>query len=328
MKIVATLFNRVFSAWVMPDWCVDEVRRVFPDIEFVKLEGTDGLLDQVRDADIIFAARMTEESFRAASKLKWIHAPMAGLDYVLIPSVIDSDVLVSNSRGVHAEPMAEHAIGFMLMFARRLHDCLDAQRAGRWRRDEIYQKVPTFDELAGKTVGVLGFGAIGTEVAKRARAFGMRVVGFKRDISQRVEHADALHTPDRLEACLPDIDYLVIAVPGMRETNGMIGRAQLDLMKPTSVLINLSRGSIVDQDALVDALESEQIAGAGLDVFTPEPLPDGHPLYKTRNLILTPHISGTSPMLWRRTIDLFIENVHRFRDGRELINLVDKTRGY
>jgi len=154
------------------------------------------------------------------------------------------------------------------------------------------------------------------------------VVGFKRDISQRVEHADALHTPDRLEACLPDIDYLVIAVPGMRETNGMIGRAQLDLMKPTSVLINLSRGSIVDQDALVDALESEQIAGAGLDVFTPEPLPDGHPLYKTRNLILTPHISGTSPMLWRRTIDLFIENVHRFRDGRELINLVDKTRGY
>jgi len=328
MKIVATLFNRVFSAWVMPDWCADQVRREFPDIEFVKLDSREGVVDEVRDADIIFAARMTEESFNAASKLKWIHAPMAGLDYVLIPPVIQSDVVVSNSRGVHAEPMAEHAIAFMLVFAKRLHDCLDAQRAGLWRRDEIYEKVPTFEELAGKTVGILGFGAIGTQVAKRAHAFGMRVVGFKRDITQSGGHADELHTPDRLDECLPEIDYLVIAVPGMPETDGMIGRSQFERMKPTAVLINLSRGSIVDQDALVDALESERIAGAGLDVFTPEPLPDGDPLYKTKNLVLTPHISGTSPMLWRRTIDLFIENVHRFRDGRDLINLVDKKRGY
>jgi phosphoglycerate dehydrogenase-like enzyme len=224
--------------------------------------------------------------------------------------------------------MAEHAIGFMLMFAKRLHDCLDAQRAGVWRRDEIYRQVPTFEELAGKTVGILGLGATGSEVAKWARAFGMRVVGFKGDISQSSEHADRLYTPDRFDEHLPEIDYLVIAAPGIPETDGMIGRNHFEKMKRTSILINLSRGSIMDQDSLIDALESERIAGAGLDVFTPEPLPDGHPLYKTKNLILTPHISGTSPMLWRRTIDLFIENVHRFCDGRGLTNLVDKNRGY
>ncbi len=328
MKIVSALFNRQFAAWVMPAWCVGEVTDVFPGIDFVRLEGDENLLEEIRDADIFFASRMTPESFAAASKLKWIHTPMAGLDYVLIPPVVESDLLVSNSRGVHAEPMGEHAMAFMLAFSRRLHDCLEAQRASEWRRDEIHAKVPTFEELAGKTVGILGFGAIGSAVARRARAFGMRIVGFRRNPEGSSGLADLVETPDRLDARLPEIDYLVIAVPGMRETAAMIGRKQFDRMKPTAVLINLSRGSIVDQDALVDALNDGRIAGAGLDVFTPEPLPDGHPLFQTKNVILTPHISGTSPMLWRRTIDLFIENVRRFRDGRELLNLVDKRRGY
>jgi len=312
----------------MPPWCGEELRRTFPDIDVVVMDSREGVYEEVADADILYAAHISERLFRTASRLRWIHAPMAGMDYLLIPAVVESDVVLTNSSGVHAPAMGEHAIGMMLTFTRRFHDCLRAQWEGRWMRDEIYRTVPSFDELAGKTLGILGFGAIGREVAKRARPFGMRVIGIRRDTSEDADLADQLLTPDRLDEVLPELDFLVIAVPGNPDTVGMIGRSRLARMKPTSVLINLARGSIVDQDALVDALNSGRLAGAGLDVFEPEPLEDGHPLFSARNLLLTPHVSGISPMLWRRQTDLFIENIRRFRDGRPLLNVIDKQRGY
>ena len=329
MKILSTAFHPDFPAWCFPDWCVEEITSVFPDTEFVKLTSTERILDEIRDADVLFAWKLTDQAFHAARKLKWIHTGMAGMTWLLIPPVVESDVLVSNSRGVHANIMGEHAMALILAFARRLHDCMDFQQKAVWGRTEIYNRVPSFEELDGKTIGILGFGSIGVEVARRARCFGMRVVGFKRDTSRRHELADVLHTPDRLDAILPEIDYLVIAAPLTSETENMIGPDQFQKMKPTSVLINLARGEIVDQEALMEALEEDQIAGAGLDVFVPDPLPDGHPLFTTKNVILTPHIAGTDPKLWRRVTDLFVENIRRFRDGRTLINQVeDKSKGY
>ena len=329
MKILSTAFHPDFPAWCFPAWSMEEITSVFPDIDFVKLDSTGPILDEIRDADVLFAWKLTDRAFKAAKNLKWIHTGMSGMTWILIPPVVESDVLVSNSRGIHANTMGEHAMALILAFSRRLHDCMDFQRKAVWGRTEIYLRVPSFEELAGKTIGVVGFGAIGSEVARRARCFGMRVVGFKRDTSRRHEHADVLYVPERLDDILPEIDYLVISAPLTAETENMIGPAQLEKMKPTSVLINLARGEIVDQKALMEALEEDRIAGAGLDVFVPDPLPDGHPLFSTKNVILTPHISGTDPKLWRRVTDLFIENIRRFRDGRPLINQVeDKSKGY
>ena len=328
MKILSICFHPEFPAWTMPEWCAEEVVEAFSDIEFVRLTSAERVRDEIVDADVLMAWRVNEEAFRSARKLKWIHTGMAGLTWILIPPVIDSDVIVSNSKGVHPPIMGEHAMALILAFSRRLHDCMDFQRKAVWARAEIYGCVPSFEGLGGKTLGVLGFGAIGCEVARRARSFDMRVIGFKRDASRASDRADVLYAPDELDDHLSEIDYLVIAAPLTDETEHMIGAPQFERMKPTSVLINLARGEIVDQDALITALENDQIAGAGLDVFVPDPLPDGHPLFTTKNLILTPHVSGTSPEMWRRITDMFIDNIGRFREGRELINQVDKKKGY
>ncbi len=328
MKILSTCFHSEFPAWTMPQWCAEEVVEAFPDIEFVRLTSAERIPDEIVDADVLMTWMVNEEAFRSARKLKWIHTGMAGLTFILIPPVVDSDVVVSNSKGVHPPIMGEHAMGLMLAFSRRLHDCMDFQRKAVWGRSEIFGRVPSFEGLGGKTLGVVGFGAIGVEVARRARSFDMRVIGFKSDTREASELADVLYTPDELDDHLSEIDYLVIAAPLTGETENMIGARQFERMKPTSFLINLARGEIVDQDALIAALESEQIAGAGLDVFVPDPLPDGHPLFTTKNLILTPHVAGTSPEMWRRITDMFIDNIGRFRDGRGLLNQVDKVRGY
>ena len=216
----------------------------------------------------------------------------------------------------------------MLELSRRLADCLEAQRRSVWNRRDIWAATASFDELHGKTVGILGLGTLGAEIARRARAFGMRVVGFKRNTESGRDVADAVYAPGMLDELLPNLDYLVIAVPLTGETRSMIGRRQFERMKPSAFIVNIARGDIIDQDALIEALNTGRIAGAGLDVFVPDPLPDGHPLFSARNVILTPHVSGVSPMLWRRVMEIWVENIRRFLDGRELINQVDKRRGY
>jgi phosphoglycerate dehydrogenase-like enzyme len=216
----------------------------------------------------------------------------------------------------------------MLAFSRRLGNCLDAQRQGTWNRRQIWESTPSFDELHGKTAGILGLGMLGTEIARRARAFGMRIIGFKRNVESAADVADAVYPPAMLDELLPRLDYLIVAVPLTDQTNRLIGRAQFERMKPSMFIVNIARGDIIDQDALIDALNTGRIAGAGLDVFIPDPLPDGHPLYTTKNVVLTPHVSGVSHMLWRRVMDIWIENIRRFMVGRPLINQIDKRRGY
>jgi phosphoglycerate dehydrogenase-like enzyme len=328
MKILSTSYYDEFPIWTLPDWAVEELRTNFPDFEIVKLTSRDRLFDELPETDILFAWAVREDQIRAAKRLKWIHTGMAGLNWILIPTVVNSDILVSSSKGVHAIPIAEHTISLMLAFSRRLVDCVDAQRQGIWNRREIWGRTASFDELYGKVVGIFGLGALGVEIGRRARAFGMRVVGFKRNPDVKPDVAEAVYAPSMLDEILPSLDYLVIASPLTPETRNRIGRRQLDLMKASAFIVNVARGEIIDQEALVHALNSGRIAGAGLDVFVPDPLPDGHPLFSTRNLILTPHTSGVSHMLWRRVMDIWIENIRRFLNGRDLINQVDKTRGY
>jgi phosphoglycerate dehydrogenase-like enzyme len=328
MKIVSNTYHDEFPVWTLPEWAAQKIRDTFPGMEVVRLTSRVGLLDELKDADILFTWVVRPEHVRAAKKLKWIHTGMAGLTSILIPEVVNSDIIVSNSKGVHAIPIAEHTMALMLEFSRRLAVCLEHQRQSIWRRRDILESRVSFSELLGKTICILGMGAIGTEIAKRAKAFGMRVVGIRRQFHQANEFVDALHPASMLDELLPSVDFLVIAAPATDETTLMIGRHQLDRMKPSAFIVNIARGEIIDQNALVDALNNERIAGAGLDVFVPDPLPDNHPLFSTRNLVITPHVSGISPMLWHRVLDIWIENIRRFQEGKALVNQVDKKRGY
>lgn len=328
MKILSNSYYEEFPAWTFPDWAVDELRSRFPGFDVVKLTSRERLFDELPDTDILLAWAVRPEQIAAAKKLKWIHTGMAGLNWLLIPEVVNSDIIVSSSKGVHAIPIAEHTIAVMLAFSRRLADCFEAQQRGIWNRREIWEKTPSFDELYGKTIGIFGLGTLGSEIARRTHAFGMRVVGFKRNPEAKPDRVDAVYPQAMLDEILPSLDYLVIAAPLTAETKHAIGKKQFDRMKRSAFLVNIARGDIVDQDAMIEALNTGRIAGAGLDVFVPDPLPNGHPLFSTKNVILTPHTSGVSDMLWRRVMDIFVENIRRFMDGRELINQVDKTRGY
>ena len=328
MKVLCTTFHDEFPGWTLPEWCTAELHEHHPDFKIVRLTSRESVSRELPDTAIWLTYRVTPEEVRIAKNLKWIHAPMTGLDWILIPEVIHSEILVSSSKGVHAIPIAEHTLALMLQFSRRMVPCFENQQKAIWDRRGIWESALPFNELFGKTVCILGVGMIGSEIARRAKAFGMNVVGVRRNIDQRIDAVDRLFPPSMLDEILPTVDYLIIATPTTSETQGMIGRPQFERMKKTAFLVNIARGDILDQNALIDALNAGRIAGAALDVFAPDPLPNGHPLFSTKNLVITPHISGNSPMLWRRVMDIWLENIRRFRTGQSLINQVDKTRGY
>ena len=328
MKILSTTYYHEFPAWTFPDWAADELRQRFPDTEVVKLTSRERVLDEISNTDILLTWQVRPAEIAAAKKLRWIHIGMSGLGLILIPEVVNSDLIITNSRGVHAIPIAEHTMALMLQLSRRLPQCYVHQQQAIWRRREIWESPVPFGELYGKTLCIIGVGALGAEIARRAHAFGMRVIGIRKNVNVPADGVEKMYPLSMLDELLPSVDYLVIAAPATGETAGVIGRKQLERMKQSAFLVNIARGVIVDQDALVDALNNEKIAGAALDVFDPDPLPDGHPLFATKNLIITPHISGVSTMLWRRIMDIWIDNIVRFREGRPLINLINKHRGY
>jgi phosphoglycerate dehydrogenase-like enzyme len=224
--------------------------------------------------------------------------------------------------------MAEHALGLLLSFARKLHLARDAQRDRRWAQTEHWTQPPSFIDLAGSTLGIVGFGTIGLALATRARALGMRVLAVRRHPAADPAPAHEQWGPERLHDLLERSDFVVLAAPETRDTRGLIGRDELARMRSSAVLVNLGRGALVDEPALIEALRSGGIAGAGLDVFEREPLPDDNPLWTMPQVIVTPHTSGLGPRYWERALEMFQDNFERYRDGRELRNLVDKRAGY
>src|SRR3989344_1632921 len=266
----------------------------------------------VLDADVIagFPWNLATLSFNETKKLKWVHSFSAGMDRALTPQLVRSPALATNSSGIHKIPIAEHVIGFMLMFTRGFHRTFWNQAKEIWQKDE------TLTELRGKTVLVVGLGNIGGEVARLARAFKMRVLVADR------------HNILSLAELLPHSDFVVIALPLTKETHHFFDMKKLKAMKRSAILINIARGGIVKEKDLVQALKRKLIAGAALDVTEQEPLPKGSPLWKMKNVIVTPHHSGLSEHYMERAIDVFCENMRAFLKGRSLPNLVDKKRGY
>ncbi len=262
-----------------------------------------------------------ERVLERAPELRWLHTPSAGVDHVLIPPVRERDITVTNSAGVHAIPIAEFVLALLLSHTKSLPSYRAAQAEARWeqsiRPGELYQQ----------TLLILGIGGIGQAIASRAAAFGMRVLGSRRT-PRPVEGVERVVGMDGWRALLPEADAIVISAPLTEETRGMVDAAAFAAMKPSAYLINIARGAIIDEPALIAALREGRIAGAALDTFEQEPLPPESLLWSLPNVTITPHASAGSPRARERQIAFFLENLRRFRAGEPLLNVVDKAAGY
>jgi len=281
-----------------------------------------------RTADVIFnwslSGALLREVFQLCPRVQWVHNRSAGLDGVLFPEIVASPVPLTNGSGVFSPSLGEFALASILYFAKDLRRMIRSQEAGRWEQFDI-------TEITGQTVGIVGYGDIGRAVATRVRAMGMRVLAVKRH-GPPIYNVDPLvsqiYAPDRLHEMLPQCDYVVVSAPLTHETKGMIDTAAFGVMKPTAVLINVGRGPVVDEQALISALSMNIIKGAALDVFDQEPLPEGHPLYKLQNVLLSPHCADHTPDWLERAMQFFIDQFGRFTKGEPLMNIVDKHLGY
>lgn len=286
----------------------------------VTLPSEDELAGEMTDAEVFFGYH-SPEIFAAARKLKWIQTTSAGLDMILTADVVKRGLIVTNASGLHAAPVAEAAWALTLAVSRRLKTFQGQQSKHVWQAAAPY-------DLDGRTAGILGLGGIGSRFARIAAAFGMRVIAVDKHSPPKPDEVEALWGLDRLDHLVAEADVLLIACPATAETQGLIGRDQLALMKPNAILVNIARGGIVDEPALIECLTEGRIAGAGLDVTATEPLPADDPLWDTPRLVLTPHVAGLSSDRSRRLAEFFCENLRRYKSGEPLKNLVDQSLGY
>ena len=277
---------------------------------------------QLIDADIIAGSPWVIPPIEKAKKLKWIHSFSAGMDRVLTPEVLKSKIILSNSSGIHAVPIAEHVIGFMFIFTRRFYDTFKNQQK------KIWSKSQDLTELRDKTVLVVGLGHIGTEVARLANCLGVKVIGIKQNINNKPEIVSKVYTVNKLEGILPIADFVVLSLPSTPKTHHLFDMKKFKLMKKSAIIISIGRGALINEKELIKALKQKLIAGAGLDVTEEEPLPKKSPLWGMENVVITPHHSGWSEKYMDRAIDLFCVNINAYLSGKPLPNLVDKTQGY
>jgi len=302
----------------------EAIRAAVPGATLVRAVQEAELLSSAANAEALLTWGMYRpEAFcRAAPRLQWIHALSAGVDgLVSVPEIRARRIRVSATKGIHGLPIAEHVLGMILSFARGFHVLREQQRLPEW------QKYRDADEISGKTAGILGLGSIGRIIAEKCKLLGMRVVGLRMRPAPE-PMVDRVYRPTELPALLEESDHVVIALPLTPETHHLIGEKQLRTMKPSACLINVARGKIVDEPALIEALKRGWIAGAGLDVFESEPLPHSSELWTLPNVIVSPHMAAISPYYMDRAIKVFCENLARFRAGEALLHEFDWDAGY
>jgi phosphoglycerate dehydrogenase-like enzyme len=325
---ILVLIHSPFAMWTIPDADVDRLRREFPAHTFLHArDDTEGRAF-IGDAEVAFSSQVSADLLSAATRLRWIHSPAAGVAGMLYPALIASDIVITNSRGLSAETIAEHVLAVTLALFRRVPLAVTRQREKIWAQDEIGGTLGN-RLLSGAHVVIVGLGAIGAATATRLTALGARVTGVRRRTNApAVAGVASVRPPGDLLAVLPSADVVVIAAPQTKQTRGLIGRREIDAMKADAILVNVSRGGLVDEDALAGALRSGRIAGAALDVFRNEPLDSDSEIWDLPNLLITPHTSGFRPEHWDAATALFADNLRRFDRGDELLNIVDKEQGY
>lgn len=277
----------------------------------------------LKDTEVLFTFRSVPDLTTLAPHLKWMQILSAGVDRVLTPDLIESQVILTNVKGMHAVQISEMVFNLMLMHAKKSLYCLQNQGKKQWVHF-------TPELLSGKTVGIVGYGSIGRRIAQLSRAFGMRVIATRRRVKgiSRARNVDVLYPRKQVGQLLSESDYVVDALPSTPETQGFFNEAAFRQMKPSAFFINIGRGATVDEAALIKALQEKWIAGAGLDTFVREPLPPDSPLWEMENVIITPHIAGAAPDYLEKATGIFCENLRRYLSGRRLINVVDKKAGY
>lgn len=304
------LHTAASSHWTDADALAAAVRDRLPDLDLRVAKTPAESRELVADAEVALTAWLPSAVFAAAEELQWVQALSAGVDFYDHDALAEAGIVLTTAAGVHAQPIAEQVLGYLLLFERDILRGVRQQEDGQWLRYEG-------GELRGKTVGVVGVGAIGSRVADLASALGMTVLGTKRDTSTSPESVDEVLGPDGLHEVLSRADYVVLACPLTDETRGLVGREELGVMDEDSVLVNVARGPIVEEDALVDALRQGLIRGAALDVFGTEPLPEDSPLWNLPNAVVTPHMAGSTPHKEHRLADLFASNFEAFVGGDE-----------
>jgi len=365
-KLVLDLNDRR-AIWSMPEWVVPELEASLPGgWRLSVIEGpadgsgdgdtrvTPELLAAIQGAEVYCGYGIPAEILRTGEDLRWVHSGAAGVGGSLTPEMLASEVVFTNSRGVHGPPMAETVLGMMLFFSRGLDLAVQGMRERSWDPEPFYRADSPIIELSECTVGILGFGGVGQAVAARVAPLGARVLGYRRtglgewdtwiepaaparapESPRKMEEGKIpsyrvtnLSGPDGLDALLTGSDFLVVCAPDTEETRGLMGGAELARMKDGAVLINVARGSLVDEEALIEVLRSGRLRGAALDVAAEEPLAGESPLWAFPNVLVTPHVSAVTRGYWRRQLQLIVWNLRRYVEGKSLLNEVDKGAGY
>jgi phosphoglycerate dehydrogenase-like enzyme len=327
-KLLLLTYHRL-ELWIAPPWFAERLRREFPDLQVDQLNSYENVEQHLVDIEILFGISLRPEQFLAAKKLRWIHSQAAAVHQFMFPELVNSDVILTNARDVHGPVVAEQVIAMIFALAKRIPAAVRFQQKHEWGQDVFSSGRLHSRELVGATLGLVGLGSIGRNVAKHASALGMRVIAVREHPEkEKPQHVDEVLPTSKLQELLAQSDYVVLSTPVTPETTGMIGARQLAAMKPDAFLLNVGRGPLIDEAALVEVLREHKLGGAALDVFDQEPLPPDSPLWDLEDLLITPHTGGISEKMWERHYVLFSENLRKYLSGEPLLGLVDKRSGY
>lgn len=311
---------------IMDEQFSRDLESSFPDVDFIYASSPSEQLTHIKEADV-YLGYPSREILLEAENLRWIACTGTGIDtLVSIPELINSEIVLTNARGSHAEPMANHTIGMILAFAHRMNETMADQRAHRWDTMKYNGRII---QLSGQTMGLFGLGDIGRAIARKASAFGLKVLAVnKTPVDPPPRGVDEVWGVERIDDLMKLSDWFVVTVPLTKNTYGVIDKRRIKFLKSDSRIIVISRGGIVNEDDLIEALSSKSIAGAGLDSTIMEPLPSDSPLWDMSNVIISPHISALTPEMWQGRKDIFKENLSRFINGEPFTYVCDKKAGY
>jgi phosphoglycerate dehydrogenase-like enzyme len=325
---IAILLHDEFEMWRPPAWFVEKLRAEFPDTEVLYSAQKRDDAQALNGADVLIGWSLSPEQLRAATSLRWVYSITAAVDQFLYPELISSDIALTNAGSVHGPVVAEHAIAMLLALAKRLPTAVHYQERRKWAMDAIWNEQPRPREVRGATLVVVGLGSIGADVAEMAAALKMKVTGVRAHPGRGAAGAHEVVGFDALDSAIAQADFVVLAAPLTPRTRHLIDARRLNLFKAGAFLINVSRGALVEEAALVKALREHKLAGAALDVFEEEPLSRWSPLWKMPQVLITPHTAFLTEKVWQRHYEVFAANLKRYLAGQPLEGMVDLKRGY
>jgi phosphoglycerate dehydrogenase-like enzyme len=327
LKVLLAIHHR-FELWNAPEWLGPRLQQDFPEHRFIQLTNLDNLANEIGDTEVFVGWQLRPEQFKEAKKLGWIHATTAAVHQLMFPELVASDVRVTNSTEIHGPVVAEHAIALILALAKGLPWAGKYQQKHHWGQQNLWRSFARPREIAGATLGVIGLGAIGRESVRLAKALGMRVVAVREHPERGAEGADRVFGPAELDQLLGESDYVLLAAPLTPRTQTLFDDRTFAKMRGDACFLNVSRGALVDEEALGRSLRQGKIRAAALDVFQTEPLPADSPLWEIQNLFITPHTAALTEKLWERHFKRISENLRRYATGEPLLGEVDKQKRY